>query len=134
MAYTYDRGEHRTKHCGNQEQACFAGEGKYAIGKCPRSITDAEAQRILETAIPEPDPFQQPGQPAATHPKRLYGVYKGVIYEAAPTTLGRSYHGYPWMRRPGRVALPRHILEELRRRAVAYGYSKQFDDWYDQYG
>ncbi|PJB37046.1 MAG: hypothetical protein CO108_21995 [Deltaproteobacteria bacterium CG_4_9_14_3_um_filter_63_12] len=123
--HTYDRGEHRTKHCWNKDHADFVTIGTALIGKCASSVTDEIATQLLNDAIPEPDPFGGCG----THPARYYNVYQGVIYEAAPTEPGVSYHGYPWRGRPGRPPLPRQIVAVLRARAAGAGYGKEFKKW-----
>jgi hypothetical protein len=132
-SYLYERGEHRKKHCWKYPHAAIQIDRGHLVGKCPNTLTDVLAETILRSAIEEPDPFELPGQ-AKSHPKRLYAVYEGVIYEAVPTNPGRSYHGYPWTRREGRTQLPREIVAELRRRAKAQGHLEEFEDWLDQHG
>ena len=100
----------------------------------PEDMSDAEAQELLESAIPEPSPFELPGEPPRDHPKRLYAVYQGVIYEADVTQWGKSYHGYPWTQRPGRSPLPYEVIEQLRARARRDGFEKQFEEWYSENG
>lgn len=132
-SYHYERGEHRKKHCWKHAHAAIESRDGHLVGKCPNTLTDALAEAILQSAIEEPDPFELPGQ-SKGHPKKLYAVYNGVIYEAVPTNPGRSYHGYPWTRREGRTQLPREIVNELRRRANEEGCLEKFEDWFDQYG
>ena len=133
MPYRYERGEHRRKHCWNQDRADFVLQNGVLVGKCPKSITDAVAETVLNQAVAEPDPFAVPGRAGNPWPKRLYGVYKGVIYEAVPTQPGKSYHGYPWRGREGRGALPTEVVVQLRALADAEGYLKDFEAWLDQY-
>ena len=92
MQYKYERGDHRRKHCWTRGYADFIEEHGHLVGKCPSSITDALAERLLNQAVAEPDPFAIRGAPADSWPKRLYAVYRGVIYEAVPTQPGKSYH------------------------------------------
>ena len=103
------------------------------MGKCPNSITDDVAQSVLDQAVAEPDPFAVPGRAPDAWPKRLYGVHKGVIYEAVPTQPGRSYHGYPWRGREGRGPLPPEVVDRLRELAAAEGHLDTFENWLDQY-
>lgn len=133
MPYRYERGEHRRKHCWNRDYADFLEKDGHLVGKCPKGITDAIAETLLNQAIAEPDPFQIPGRVADLWPKRLYAVHKGVIYEAVPTQPGTSYHGYPWRGREGRSPLPVEVIERLRAMAEAEGYAEQFEHWLDEY-
>jgi hypothetical protein len=133
VSYRYERGEHRRKHCWNQDRAVFIQQNGHLVGKCPTSITDSIAETILNQAVAEPDPFVVPGRKPRAWPGRFYGVYKGVIYEAVPTQPGQSYHGYPWRGREGRGPLPAEVVEQLRDLAVAQGCLDEFEDWLDQY-
>lgn len=133
MAYQYERGEHRRKHCWNQDRADFAPWHGHLAGKCPKSITDAVAETVLNQAVAEPDPFVVPGRQPNPWPKKLYGVFKGVIYEAVPTQPGKSYHGYPWRAREGRGPLPAEVVDRLRELARAEGHLDAFEEWLDQY-
>jgi hypothetical protein len=65
------------------------------------------------------------------YPSHIYNVHRGVIYEAAPTNPGRSYHGYPWKGR--RDGIPQSILEQLRQRAISCGDEREFKNWLKQY-
>ena len=60
-------------------------------------------------------------------------VYKGVIYEAAPTRPGISLHGYPWTGNQGRPALPPRVLKSLRQDAAEQGCIKEFEAWLKKY-
>jgi hypothetical protein len=117
-----------------QDRADFVQQHGGLVGKCPKTITDEIAERVLNQAVAEPDPFVVPGRAPDPWPKRLYGVYKGVIYEAVPTQPGKSYHGYPWRSRPGRGPLPAEVIDQLREFAKAEGYFEEFEDWLDQHG
>lgn len=133
MPYKYERGEHRRKHCWNRDYADFVEQHGHLVGKCPNTITDVVAQTVLNQAVAEPDPFFVPGRAADSWPKRLYGVYRGVIYEAVPTQPGKSYHGYPWRGRDGRGPLSSEVVERLRVLARAEGYLDEFESWLDEH-
>jgi hypothetical protein len=133
LLYQYERGEHRRKHCWRNARADFVPQNGVLVGKCPNTITDIIAETILNQAVAEPDPFAIAGQPPSGWPKRLYGVYKGVIYEAVPTQPGKSYHGYPWRGREGRGPLPREVVEQLRDRARTDRCLEDFEAWLDEY-
>jgi len=55
-------------------------------------------------------------------------VYQGVIYEAAPTRPGLSYHGYPWQGR-----MPRVIQKNLEAAAERAGCHREFKQWLRRY-
>lgn len=134
MPYKYDRGEHRHKHCWNHDKAGFVvWAGHHEVGKCPKSINNEVAEAILNQGVAEPDPFPASGLGPESYPQRLYGVYRGVIYEAVPTQPG-SYHGYPWQARNGRSQLPVEIVDRLREMAVRQGCVETFERWLDEYG
>lgn len=133
MRYHYERGEHRRKHCWKRDHADFVVLHGHRVGKCPSTITDAVAEAVLNQAVAEPEPFVVPGRQADTWPKRLYGVYKGVIYEAVPTQPGKSYHGYPWRGRDGRGPLPTEVIERLRALAEDEGYFEAFESWLNEH-
>lgn len=123
MSWAYERGAHRTKHCWNRDEAGFIPSNRGAIGKCPNTLDNAMAEHILNSGIEfrreENDPY----------PSHIYAVHKGVIYEAAPTQPGRSYHGYPW-----RGSMPRGILEKLQEMAQQQGFAREFEKWLREYG
>jgi len=133
VPYKYDRGEHRKKHCWKEDRADFVMSHGHLVGKCPRSITDTIAQTVLNQSVAEPDPFIVPGRKPDPIPKRLYGVYRGVIYEGAPTQPGTSYHGYPWRGREGRGPLPDEVVDRLREISRIEGFLEEFEDWLNDY-
>lgn len=122
-SWLYERGENRRKHCGHAPEAHFVPpSGRGMIGKCPSGLNDAIAEALLRDGIPffaeEQDPY----------PKHIFNVYQGVVYEAAPTRPGISYHGYPW-----KGWIPDSILEELEQRANAAGDGSVFKRWVKEY-
>lgn len=64
-----------------------AGE---VVGKCPSTLSLADAQLLLDEAV-----RWQESRCPGPHPSRLYSVHEGVLYRATPTVPGRSYHGFP---------------------------------------
>lgn len=129
MSRRYERGEGRYKHRWNKDEAGFVPGAKGAIGKCHKSITEEIAERVLSQGIPYYD------QPEDEYPAKIYGVYRGVIYEAVPTTPEVSWHGYPWrgdLR--GRNPLPRKIIRQLKEQAEHDGYLKEYEQWLKEYG
>ena len=123
--WTYERGEHRYKHCWNENHAGFEPGHRGPIGKCPNTLRDEEAQALLESGIAF---FKNEGD---SYPSHIYNVHRGVIYEASPTNPGKSYHGYPW--RGKRHQIPRRILDELEQRAIEGGDGREFDKWLKNY-
>lgn len=126
--WKYERGEGRHKHRWKKDYAGFEPSDKGPVGKCPKSITEELATEILNQGVPYYDDRDAPV------PAKIYAVYKGVIYEAAPTMPGISWHGYPWrgdLR--GRRPLPSGIIRKLRKQAEHSGYSIEFEQWLTQY-
>ncbi len=119
--FTYERGEGRTKHCWNRDEAGFLPSKRGQVGKCHNSITDDLAQTLLRTGIPEPSLYEDD---LVDGPDAIYNVYRGVPYKAVTTLAGRSYHGYPW-----RGRMPGSIREELRKRAAKEGTQEIFERW-----
>lgn len=119
--YLYEPGEGRFKHRWNNEYAGF--DGQPPVGKCPSTLTPDRAQQLLDDGFPY---HQDPT--AAGPPDAIYNVFEGVPYEAAPTTVGRSFHGFPW-----RGTMPKRIRRQLEARADQEGYGRQFRDWLKQY-
>jgi len=110
VARKYDKGERRFKHVGSGSVPEFEIDNdnpKKIIGKCPRTISDQERDRLLEIAIAAPNPDRE-----IETPNRLYSVHQGTIYEAQTSDHGQTYHAYPFR---GRLASS--ILRELVRLA-----------------
>lgn len=126
--WRYERGEGRYKHRWNKDYAGFVPGDKGAVGKCPKCITEELATEILNQGVPYYD------DPDEQTPTKIYAVYKGVIYEAAPTMPGISWHGYPWRGDlKGRRPLPGKIIRKLRQQSEESGYISEFDQWLTQY-
>lgn len=126
MSWVFERGDGRYKHRWSKDEAGFIEKDSTSIGKCHASITQAIAETLLNTGVP----YNAPGCDA---PEHIYATYRGVIYEAAPTQPGISFHGYPWRGNQGRPALPPRILKGLRLQAQQQGYLKEFEQWFNQY-
>ena len=120
--WKYDRAEGRFKHCWKNDWAGFVPSGRGEVGKCHASITDEIACDLLRNGVV----YNAPG---TDEPEHVYAVYRGVIYEAAPTTPGVSFHGYPWSLTQGRGELPPRIRREMERRADECGDSGEFKKW-----
>lgn len=125
--WLYERGEGRFKHRWNKDYAGFVEANGASVGKCHSSIDERIATEMLRQGVI----YHAPG---TEEPEHVYAVYRGVIYEAAPTRPGVSFHGYPWAGNQGRPGLPPRIRRELERRARNEGYLKEFEQWLEQYG
>lgn len=125
-AWQYERGEGRYKHCWKHDCAGFEPSPKGAVGKCHASITDEVATELLRRGIP----YHAPG---TTHVEHVYAVYRGVVYEAAPTRPGVSFHGYPWRGDQNRHALPPRIRRALEQRSRESGHQREFQQWMREY-
>ena len=89
--WKYDPGESpKIKHGWSQDKAGFVRRDKGLIGKCPKGMTNGEAERLLNDGIPDSSVRGD-----AEHPGRVYVVHDGVLYRAVPTLAGVSYHGFP---------------------------------------
>src|SRR5207249_1163246 len=97
--WQYERAEGRQKHCWRKDAAGFQPSPKGYVGKCHASITDDVATKLLRKGVS----YTALG---STYVEYVYAVYRGVIYVAAPTRVGISFHGYPWRRGPGQISLP----------------------------
>jgi hypothetical protein len=128
LQWKYERGEGRHKHRWNEDYAGFVPGDKGPVGKCPKSITEERATEILNRGVPYYD------DPDDQVPAKIYAAHKGVIYEAAPTMPGISWHGYPWRGDlKGRRPLPNRIIRKLRLQSQESGYMSEFEQWLTQY-
>lgn len=125
-AWLYERGDGRYKHRWNKDEAGFLSVNGANVGKCHSSIDESIATTLLREGVI----YNAPG---TDEPEHVYAVYRGVIYEAAPTRPGISFHGYPWSGNQGRPALPPRIRRVLEQRAQQEGYLKEFEQWLEQY-
>lgn len=125
--FEYERGVHRVKHCWKHEYADFQEVRGALIGKCPSTITDEIAEEILNSGFA----FRKHGCQEIEY---IYAVYKGVVYEAAPTEGGKSFHGYPWRGDRGLAPLPDRILEGLEKAAIESDCLAEFKKWMKQFG
>jgi hypothetical protein len=126
----YDPAEHRVKHCWSEPRADFVTTGVGIVGKCPSTLSKAQARELLNDAEFE---GKQPDQTVVeVMPERVWNVHEGVIYEAVSSGLG-AYHGYPWRGRPGRNRLARGVKRALQQKADTQGYGREFQDWLKRY-
>lgn len=126
MPFIFERGDGRYKHRWSKDEAGFIALGDESVGKCHSSITESLAQEMLNYAVV----YNAPGVDAVEH---LYTTYRGVIYEAAPTRPGLSFHGYPWRVGQGRPSLPPRIIRLLRQQADSQGFIQEFEQWLKQH-
>ena len=87
----YDSPANRKKHRWKKNYAGFDRYNNQIVGKCPHDITYEKAQELLEQAIPDP-PSEYDIDP---YPKRLYNVFRGVIYQAIGDGRSAHYHAFP---------------------------------------
>jgi len=122
----YDPGEHRAKHCWNNPFADVVKDGSHSIGKCPSTLSKEKARDLLDEA--EYVGKAEGQSVVRVQPERMWNVFEGIVYEAVPTQAG-SYHGYPWIGRPGHNRLPRKVKVTLKERAEQQGHGRQFKNW-----
>lgn len=118
----YNSPENRHKHRWNKNYAGFDRYLGEIVGKCPNDITLPQAQALLDQAIPDP-PSEYDVDP---HPKRLYNVFKGVVYQAIGDGRSNLYHAFP---ADNINSMDEETLEILQQRAAESGNEKEFKDW-----
>lgn len=96
---------------------------KFYTGLCPRGISDALKEALLEEAVAD-----GPGDREIDFPKRLFVVHDGTIYRAETTDWGKSYHAYPYRGKMGRA-----LLARMSQMAAEKGCQKSFDDWVNKH-
>lgn len=126
MTWSFERGDGRYKHRWSKDEAGFVEKDGTTIGKCHKSINQQVAEQLLNNG----QAYNAPGTDTVEH---VYATYRGVIYEAAPTRPGASFHGYPWRGNQGRPALPPRILKNLRLQAQQQGHLAEFEQWLNAY-
>lgn len=128
MEWKYERGEGRHKHRWKNDYAGFQPGDKGPVGKCPKSIDETTAQKILNNGV------QYYQSQEDTIPEKIYSVYRGVVYELVPTQPGISWHGYPWRGDlAGRAPLPRWIKRQLETKARESGCLDEYESWMKNY-
>lgn len=124
----YEKGEHRLKHSWSKADAGFIGSNKGYKGMCPCGVSQDEASEVLNRGIPL-------NEYSLEYPRKMYAVFRGVIYEASKNNWGNSYHAYPWRGDlKGRPHLPRVIIKQLEEQARLEGTEKEFKKWWKKYG
>ena len=123
----YNSPENRHKHRWSKNYAGFASYYGETVGKCPNNITSEEVQRLLLEASPDP-PDEYDNDP---YPKRLYNVYKGVIYRAEGDGRSNKYHAFP---ADNINSMDDDTLAILEKRATDSGYLEQFKKWKKENG
>ena len=118
----YSTPENRHKHRWKKNYAGFSDFQRNIVGKCPNDITLEQAQNLLEEAITDPpDEFN-----TDPYPKRLYNVYKGVIYLAIGDGRSNRYHAFP---ADNIKSMDKETLRILEERAIASGDENSFKKW-----
>ena len=124
--WRYEPEEPKWKHAWEHDRAGFQTVHGVPVGKCPNSVSNAEAERWLAEAWP-----WSPSNWPRSYPQRMYYVHEsGVLYRATPTNPGRSYHGFP--EHPdlfprGAATLKRDLLAV----ATEKGCEDELRDWMD---
>lgn len=110
MPWTYEPSPDRKhKRDWAQPKAGFVVANGEEIGKCPTSMTVADAESLLNGT--ERIEYSPPRWPH-NHPERIYNIHEGQLFRATPTVPGQSYHGFP--ENPARAQkLPRVLKERI---------------------
>lgn len=118
----YDKGERRRKHVTQSNKPeikpCYDSPRRVE-GKCPANIPDDVRDRLLERAVPLPNPDRN-----LKGPKKIYAVLEGVIYEAQTSDQGRTYHAYPFKGKLGDG-----IISALRQMSIDDKCLDEFEGW-----
>jgi hypothetical protein len=124
MTYQYDAGEQRHKHHWNKSYAGVIDTPNGPVGKCPNTITQELAEKLLneDTGIPWYNPKKRKSLDPQT-PNAIYNVHEGVVYKAVPTRPGCSYHGYPVKE------IPKEIQERLYQLAEQKHCKRELEKW-----
>lgn len=117
----------KKKHGWNKDEPGFKRVRKELVGKCPVSMTCAQAEQLLnEQSVA----FHNPHAPGPI-PDRLYVVHDGTVYRAAPTRPGHSFHAFPEL--PERLrSLPIIWRKKIWALADRLGCREQVDDWFER--
>lgn len=116
----YDKGERRYKHVGKSAEATIDdGNPAKVIGKCPNNIADPVKLTVLKDAIAE-----LPAEANELFPSCMFAVHEGVIYDCRTTSIGKSYHAFPY-----HGEMLRSLHERLAQTADAQTHSKAFKRW-----
>lgn len=120
----YNKGEHRFKHSGRDDEARIVYKDNHAIGKCPKAFSQTDAEKLVRHGIPE----RRDRSPEV--PCRIWNYHDGVIYAArCEDSKGYAWHGYPVAQEQD---IPREILRKLKSRAQELGESDRIEIWLRQ--
>jgi len=115
----------KVKHHWSNDYAGFTRDGGELVGKCPSSMTTAQAEQLLNTQGVQ---WRNPRLPALAWPDSIYVVDRGVVYRAVPTVAGASYHAFPEL--PERLrSLPKQLREQILLVADRLGCKKEVEEW-----
>jgi hypothetical protein len=125
--WLYDPGETpKRKHGWSKNQAGFARLGDQLVAKCPKNLTNEQAQQLLDDGIPDDG-----ARGDARCPRRIYNVHDGVLYRAVPTCAGVSYHGFPEL--PSEFErLEESLRARIWERARSAGQERALKKWLTQ--
>ncbi len=123
MPWIYDPGQKRKKHKWQKDYAGFENEGGTRVGKCSMKVTPEVAAELLNTGVEWNNPYLP-----KSYPHNIYNGHDGVIYKAAITLHGVSYHGFPC-----EGSVPKEILARLRMMAAEKNCSEAFEEWVTRY-
>ena len=122
--YQPDEQPVKRKHHWNRPHAGFCHRRGFLVGKCPSDMSLAEAQKLLDGGVRVPWPAEH----EKPWPKEIWAIKDGVPYRAVPTEPGRSYHGFPALRKDFE-RLPSWVQAELWDRARQAGCERELKQW-----
>ena len=119
----------KNKHRGVQPYPRFVrvryGEKVQIVSKCPSSLTNEQAEDLLNRGIPRFNPRK-----SDQYPTEIYSVLDGTVYQAVPTRLGASYHGFPALPKDLR-SLPKAIKDAILDLAKVQHDEQRVQSWLD---
>jgi hypothetical protein len=123
MPWKYDAGERpKRKHGWDKDEAGFVEVDGVLVGKCPKRMSNAEAERLLNEGVPHTEEVR------GGVPKAIYALRDGVLYCAIPTRVGVSYHGFPML--PARFdRLPVRVRDRVTAYAQNHRIERDLREW-----
>ena len=121
--YQYDPGTPKKKHHWEEDEPAIVRRGRELVAMCPNNVTNAEAAAQLVNAVPwSPPDWDKPW------PKRLYNLFRGIVYRATHTLGGTSYHAFPEREGDLPASVRRQLSERAAKTGSSFGFAPEVED------